>query len=139
MKVLYDTNILLDVFLERKPFVDASSRITGYAEQGVLEGWICATTVTTIHYLLTKSLTSKKAKYYLKELLKIFHVTSVTKTVLENALDSDFGDFEDSVLHQSALHSGLDVILTRNQKNFKKSNIPVYTPEELLKIIKSLE
>jgi predicted nucleic acid-binding protein len=89
MKILFDTNVILDVFLQREPFFDDSSRVLGFAEQDKIEGWICGTTVTTIHYLLAKALTRKEAEEHLHELLKIFHVSSVNRAVLEDALISN--------------------------------------------------
>lgn len=135
MKVLFDTNVLLDVFLKRDPFFEASTQLLALAEQGKIEGWMCATTVTTIHYLLVKSIGRKKAVIHLRQLLKILHVSRVTGVVLEGALESDFTDFEDAVLYHSALQEGLDIVLTRNQKDFSKSSLPVYSPSEFLKAV----
>jgi predicted nucleic acid-binding protein len=138
MKALIDTNVLLDVFLEREPFWDSSAHVVGLAEKGQIEGWIGGTTVTTIFYLLNKALSRKKAENNIKKLLKIFNISGITRVVLEDALDSNFKDYEDAVLHQSAVHSNLDVIITRNQKDFGKSKIPVYSPTELLNIWEKL-
>ena len=82
MKTLFDTNVLLDVFLQRDPFYKASAQLVSFAEKGEIEGWICGTTVTTIHYLLAKTLSGNKAANHLKGLLKIFHVSSVNRVVL---------------------------------------------------------
>lgn len=139
MKVLYDTNVLLDVFLKREPFFEASSRVVGLAEQGKIEGWLCGTTVTTIHYLIAKTLNPENAEHYVKDILKIFHIAAITRVVLEEAVGSGFADYEDGVIHQSAIHANLDTILTRNQKDFKRSELPVYSPAEFLKVIDILE
>jgi len=139
MKVLFDTNVLLDVFLEREPFFKASAQTIGLAEKGKIEGWVCGTTVTTIFYLLAKKLTANKATQYVRKMLKIFNVSNINRVVLENALDSNFKDFEDSVLYQSAIHTNLEAIVTRNQKDFVKSEIPVYDPAQFLKALDSLE
>ncbi len=132
MNGLFDTNVLLDVFLERDPFFDASSQVIGFAEQGKLEGWICTTTVTTIHYLLAKALTKEKVEKHLNEVLKIFHVSNVFRVVLEDALASGFRDYEDAVLCQSAIYANLDAILTMNGKDLEKNKLPVYSPTEFL-------
>lgn len=138
MKILFDTNILLDVFLQREPFYNASFVSLSIAEQDIVEGWLSGTTVTTTYYLLQKGLTRKLADKHLKNLLKIFHVAPVNRAVLEDAIDGKFTDYEDSVLHQSAKLSGLDAILTRNQKDLKNSTLPVYSPEELLNSLDAL-
>ncbi|HYX10269.1 MAG TPA: PIN domain-containing protein, partial [Bacteroidales bacterium] len=98
-----------------------------------------ATTVTTIFYLLSKALTSKQAEENIRKLLKIFQVSSITRVVLEDALDSQFKDYEDGVLYQSGVHANLDVIITRNQKDFTKSSLPVYSPTEFLDVLDILE
>lgn len=139
MKVLFDTNVLLDVFLERTPFFEASSQIVGLAEQGKIDGWICGTTITTIFYLLAKALSLEKAKKNVKKLLKIFHISNINRVVLEEALDSDFKDYEDGVLYQSAAHANLEAIITRNQKDFQGSSLPVYSPAEFLNAMDILE
>lgn len=138
MKILFDTNILLDVFLEREPFFDGSFATLSIAEQDFIEGWLSGTTVTTLYDLLQKGLAKKAADKHLKNLLKIFHVAPVNRAVLEDAIDEKFTDYEDSVLHQSAIHSGLEGILTRNQKEFKNSVLPVYSPKKLLNSLDAL-
>jgi len=139
MKVLFDTNVLLDVFLERESFFEASAGAIGLAEQGKIEGWIGGTTVTTIFYLLAKELSGYKAKKYVRKILKIFNVSNISRVVLEDALESNFTDYEDSVLYQSAIHANLEAIVTRNKKDFTHSDIPVYRPTELLGALDILE
>jgi predicted nucleic acid-binding protein len=139
MKVLIDTNVLLDVFLERKPFFEASAQTVGLAEKAEIEGWICGTTVTTIFYLLTKNLSREKAVQHVTGILKIFNVSTINRLVLEDALESNFKDYEDGVLYQSAIHANLEAIITRNQKDFKQSDIPVYSPALFLKALDILK
>lgn len=139
MKILLDTNVLLDVFLERKPFYDSSIRVTALIERGKIEGWLCGTTVTTIYYLIEKALSKGDADRHIKNLLKLFHVAPINLTVLQNAVDTKFRDYEDGVLHQSAVSAGLDGIITRNTKDFQHSQLPVYTPDELLSAINMME
>jgi len=139
MNVLFDTNVLLDVFLERQPYFKDSALCVAMAENRKIEGWLCSTTVTTIHYLLSKNLSEDEAITHIRKVLKIFHVSGVNRSVLENALESGIGDYEDAVIHQSAVQSNLDIILTRNQKDFKKSEIPAYNPTEFLAVLQSLK
>lgn len=139
MNILVDTNVLLDVFLERDPFFETSSQIVGLVEQGEIEGWICGTTVTTIFYLLAKALSRVQAENNIRKLLKIFHVSNINRVVLEDALTSGFKDYEDGVLYQSAVHANLEAIVTRNTKDFKESDLPVYSPAEFLNATDILE
>lgn len=80
MKVLVDTNVLLDLFLERDPFFEASSQVVGLAEQGEIDGWISGITVTIIFYLLSKALSRKKARTNIEKLFKIFHISNINRT-----------------------------------------------------------
>ncbi len=138
MKILFDTNVFLDVFLKRKGFFEFSSKVMAQAEKGVIDGWICGTSVTTIHYLLAKGLTQERARSYLQSLFKVYRVAGVNRAVLTDALESDFTDYEDAVLYQSARHSKLDGIVTRDPNGFRKADFPVYSPEELLTAIEAL-
>lgn len=138
MNILFDTNILLDVFLERYPFFENSVHLLDLAEKRRLNGWLGATTVTTLYYLLQKELNEKRADQITKALFKIFNVSPVNRTVLETAFETDFKDYEDAVLFQSAYHSNLDGILTRNKKDFKNATLSVYTPTELISVFQKL-
>ena len=135
MKIFFDTNVILDVLLDREPFVEDAFHLLAKVERSEVTGVICATTVTTIYYLVSKSLGTKEATRHIKTLLSIFEIAPVNRAVLEEAIDSRFSDFEDAVLHASALTLGADCIVTRDFSGFKKSKIPVYTPNELLSIL----
>lgn len=139
MKILFDTNVILDVMLDRTPFSEPASHLLSLVERGDISGIICATTVTTIHYLSTKLLGKKESKNKIKELITLFEIASVNRIVIENAINSTLTDFEDSVIHQAANHAGSEAIVTRDPKGFKQSKIPVYSPVELLKILQLIE
>src|SRR3990167_8992638 len=102
MKILYDTNIVLDLFLERAPYVNDALKLFNYLENGTIKGFLCATTITTLEYLLNKTLKTKKANEIISVLLKLFEIAPVNRLVLEEALSVSFHDFEDAVLYQSA-------------------------------------
>lgn len=138
MKVLFDTNIILDVLLDRKPFSEHALYLMSKVERSEINGFLCATTVTTIHYLLSKNLDKEKAITSINSIMSLFEIASVNRLVIENALKSKFTDFEDSVLHESARHAGAEYIITRNIKDFKKSQIPVFSPSEFLSILETL-
>lgn len=139
MKIFFDTNVILDVMLDRTPFSEPASQLLSLVECGDISGIICATTVTTIHYLSTKALGKNKSKNKIKDLITLFEIASVNRTVIGNVINSTFTDFEDSVIHQSANHAGAEAIATRDPKGFKKSKIPIYSPVELLKILQLIE
>ena len=138
MKVLFDTNIVLDVLLDRKPFSEPASHLMSKVERSEINGLLCATTVTTIHYLLSKNLNKEKAISSISSIMALFEIASVNRLVIENALKSKFTDFEDSVLHESARHAGAEYIVTRNIKDFKNTKIPAFAPIEFLSMLESL-
>ena len=132
MRVLFDTNVVLDHLLGRAPFVDSAERLLSLVDSGGLDGVICSTTVTTIHYLASKAVGASEATDYIRELLAIFDVACVDREVLRDALDAGFSDYEDAVLHEAARSAGASAIVTRNGKDFTRSALPVFTPVELL-------
>ena len=138
MKVLFDTNVILDVLLDREPFSEDASILLSMVEQSEIMGFVCATTITTIHYLATKSLGPKSASRHIQSLLALFVIAPVNRVVLEEAFKAKFKDFEDAVLHEAALHAGAEYIVTRNISDFKKTKLPVYEPGELLNALESL-
>jgi predicted nucleic acid-binding protein len=93
MNILFDTNVVLDVMLDRTPFSEPASHLLSVVERGTLTGFICATTVTTIHYLATKILGKDKAQNQIKNLITLFEIASVNRTVIEDAFKSKFSDF----------------------------------------------
>jgi predicted nucleic acid-binding protein len=135
LRVLFDTNVVLDLLLDRAPFVEASEQILSRVEAGELSGYLCATTITTIHYLAAKALGARRALAEIRKLLALFEIAPVNRPILENALESDFSDFEDSVLHEAARQVGVDAIVTRNRSDFRRALLPAHSPEEMIRIL----
>ena len=132
MKVLFDTNVILDLLLDREPFADDAARCFSRVEQGEIEGFLCATTLTTLHYLISKSLGTKSARESIQLLLSLFQVAPVDRVVLEGALTLGFKDFEDGVLHEAARAAGVDLIVTRNIVDFKHSMVQICLPADFV-------
>lgn len=135
MKVLFDTDVTLDLLLDRKPFSDTVALLFSRVEKGEIEGYLCATTITTIHYLASKILGSKKAKSSINKLLSFMNVAAVDQKVIKGALEGKGRDFEDEVISQAALSAKVNVIITRNIKDFKNSEVPAYLPNEFIKVL----
>ena len=131
MRVLFDTNVVLDLLLDREPFSLEAAKCFSRVEAGEIEGWLCGSTVTTLHYLIRKSAGARKARESISLLLSLFEIAPVNKTALEGALNLPFKDFEDAMLHEAARLVNADVIVTRNTVDFKHSSIPVRQPREL--------
>ncbi len=132
MKVLFDTNVVLDVLLDREPDSQSAIKLLAAVETKQINGYLCATTVTTLDYLLSKSIGKQASKEALNCLLGLFQIAEVNAAVLQSALNSQFTDFEDAVLYCSAVSVNADVIITRNSKDFKLAELPIFEPSEFL-------
>lgn len=139
MKILLDINIVLDFFLEREPFFDEIYQIFSAIENKKINGFLCASSIDTIYYLISKSINKKTANEIVYQLLKIFEISEVNKNTILYALNSDFNDFEDSIIYSSAYLSGIDYIVTRDKKGFKNSQVKILTPVEAVAKIKALK
>jgi predicted nucleic acid-binding protein len=135
MRILFDTNVVLDVLLEREPFVEASTRAVNAHVQNHVDGLLGATTITTLFYLVSTVRGAQAAHEHVEELLSLFEIAAVNRRVLERAAASGFADFEDAVLHEAARGAGGDGIVTRNESDFTEASLSIYTPEELLAIL----
>jgi len=137
LRILFDTNVILDVLLDREPFSSTAAKLFSEVETGNISGYVCATTITTLHYLARKAMGAASAKEEINKLTMLFEVAPVNRAVLDAALLSEFKDFEDAVVHEAALYQGVQGIVTRDLNGFKKSKINVYSPEELLLMLES--
>ena len=132
MNALIDTNVIVDVLSRREPFFGDSSLVLDRAERGDFVGWVCATTVTTIFYLVKRTIGAQSARERLKDLTSICRVAPVHQAVIDTAVQDRFPDFEDAVLHHSAVLAGAECIVTRNAADFRDSSLLVYTPPQFL-------
>ncbi len=139
MNVLFDTNVVLDVLLEREPHVAVAAKLFALVDNGRIRGSICATTATTIYYLAAKSFGRRRARDQVHALLDLFEVAPVDRGVLGSALAVDFADYEDAVLHEAARAAGATVIVTRDRSGFAKAAIPTLDPPELLAAVAALQ
>ena len=131
MKVLLDTNVVLDIALARPMFCEEASEVFHKINDNKILGYISATTVTDIFYVLNKA--KIDAFSYLKRLLKIIDVLDVDKDIILTALYSGWTDFENAVQAQVATEHGMDLIITRNTKDFQKTKkVRVLTPQEFI-------
>ena len=132
MTVLLDTNVVLDLLLARKPFVQEAREIFLLIENGRLAGTLCATTVTTIHYLIQKELGKRKADETVRTLLRLFDIAQVDGSVLLEASRDEGSDYEDSVIAAAARRRSVSAIVTRDIQGFRHCDLDVMTPAEFL-------
>ena len=137
MKLLLDTNVLLDVLLGREPHVGASAAVLSAVESGTLTALVGATSITTIHYLAAKVVGARRARRHVETVLSLCDVAPVDEEVLRDALALGFADFEDAVLHEAARRARCGGIVTRDQAGFKRATLPVYDPAEIIAMLGS--
>lgn len=134
--VLIDSDVILDLFFNRKPHSDIASEIFTLCEQGKMKGFVTPVICSNIYYILRRVASHRKVIEKLSQLLTIVDVLSMDKGVVLNALGSGFKDFENALQNYAAERSHLiDVILTRNVKDYAKSEIGVHSPDSFLKLI----
>jgi predicted nucleic acid-binding protein len=132
--VLIDTDVILDFFFDREPFSEFATDILNLCEENKLKGFTTPVIVCNVYYLLRKTAKHGIVIEKIKQLLTIIDVLKIDKEVVLDSLNSDFKDFEDALQNFSAIQNGkISVVLTRNIKDYKKSELAVMTPETYLK------
>jgi len=132
LKVLFDTNVILDALYRRPPYYQAAASLMNRVEGKQLQGFLSAHSVTTIDYLTTKAYDRETATKAVRNLLALFQIAEVNQATLSLALDLPFEDYEDTVLCQAGISAGAEVLVTRNLRDFRKASLPTYSPQELL-------
>ena len=130
MRLLIDANILLDVLQDRKPHADESSLIWKLCETKQAEGIVTALSLANLIYVMRKELDPEKTELVLKQLELIFHYEDLTAANLRNAAAKKWDDFEDAVQSIVAERIHADYIITRNVRDYYKSDIMALTPAE---------
>ena len=135
MRLLIDTNILLDVLEDRKPYCESSSLVWKLAETGQAECFITALSVANIIYVMRKELDPGRTSEILNGLRLIFGMTGLEPQHLLDAAGLGWDDFEDAVQSVTASEIKADFLITRNTKDFRLSRVPAVTPSEYLERI----
>ncbi len=134
-RILFDTNVILDVLLDRQPFVEASAAAWAAAETRVAEGMLAAHAVTTIHYLVRKVRGNAQAKRTVAAILRVFKIAPVDGAVIQEALQLPFTDFEDAVTATAARSADCDYVVTRDPKGFRGSPVHPLLPEAVTPLL----
>lgn len=132
MNVFFDTNILLDVLANRKPFYDASLGVWALAEQQKIKGLVSTLSFSNIFYIVQRLNNAKSAWKAVKLMRDVFIPVTCDALVINKALDSDAVDFEDAIQYFSAINADAACIISRNVDHFPHSDVPVLTPREFL-------
>lgn len=132
-RILLDSDVILDLLLERQAFCDDANMLVLACEQKLFHGYMTPVSISNVYYIFRQNASHMKVIEQLQLLLKIIGILNMDQKQVLAALDSKFTDFEDALQYYSALHSNkIDAIITRNVKDFKKSALPVFSPAEFL-------
>ena len=140
MNVLVDTNVVLDVLMKRQLFYDDSLAIFQLADMERIRGYLSATSMTNIFYLLRKARYSSDETYrMMDELSALFMVAPVSESTIADALALRWKDFEDAVQFVAARENGAAYIITRNTQDFSSGFIKAVMPEDFVQIVADIE
>jgi len=132
--VIIDTDVLLDFFFDREPFAEFAAEILNLCDEKKINGFTTPVIISNVYYLLRKIAKHEIIIEKLKQLLTIIDIVKMDKNVVLSSLNSDFKDFEDALQNFSAVQNEkINIILTRNIKDFKKSELAILPPEIYLK------
>ncbi|MCF8367330.1 MAG: PIN domain-containing protein [Bacteroidales bacterium] len=134
-KLFLDTNVVLDLLGERELFYDAAAKIATLADKGKVILSVSALSYSTVYYLLSKFEDKEVVKEKLRKFKLIAETSDLTDKIIDKGLSSKFTDFEDALQYYCAIKMDCNILITRNEKDFKASAIPVMTPDEYLKSI----
>ena len=135
-RVLLDTNIILDVLLNRTKFLESSSAILKYLLKRKYRGFVAATTLTNINYIVHKATgKTEEALSAVDKALEWCEIAPVNRKVLDDARFANMPDFEDAVQAAAAKNYGIDTVVTRDKLDFQNSGLQVHSPEEFLAML----
>ncbi len=136
-RLLIDTNIVIDLLAKREEFYAEAADLFSRADKKEIELTISSLTFANTNYILSKLKTAQEAKDILRKFKLLVKLLSLDDKITELALsDNNFPDFEDGLQYYSALENEIDIIITRNKKDFKNSEIPVLTAKEFIAQLK---
>jgi len=137
VKVLLDTNIILDYALERQPVWEASEQLFLLLEQGRFEAYVSASTFSDLYYIIRKQRRHEWTLTFLNRLVNVCQIATVDQAVISMALTLNFRDFEDAIQYSTAVINQLDAIATRNPQDFAEPALQVMTPDTLIQTLTS--
>lgn len=132
MKALIDTNVLLDVAQQRMPHLADSDRVMKWCEANPGHGFIAWHSISNVYYVLRKAIDDASARQFITTLLDLCDVVETGTASAKLALHLSFTDFEDALQTAAAVTAGVDVIITRDKRDYAKSPIPVQSPDEFV-------
>ena len=133
MKLLIDTNVVLDILLKREPFYKDAAELLNLSRREYVQEYVSASAITDIYYIANRQIKDRGAvRELLERLLTVVSVAAVSEREIQNALSLEWKDFEDSVQYSVALLSEMDAIVTRNPDDYRQASVRVFMPKQIL-------
>jgi len=140
MRTLIDTCIIIDALQNREPFAEDAKALFLAVANRHCGGFITAKSITDIYYLLHRYTHSDKdTRGILNTLFRLFDILDTTGVDCRKAVSADIADYEDAIMIETAIRSGMDCIVTRNLKDYSKASIPVYQPTDFIKLLNTID
>ena len=135
-RLLVDTNIVLDLLAEKKEFLIEAQELFTLSDKKKLKLYVSSLTFANTYYILSQKLKLGNARKILRKFKVLVEVLPIDDKIIDLSLESDFKDFEDAIQYHTAMENGINIIITRNLKDFKTSKIPVLTAKDYTEIRK---
>ncbi|MEJ2262105.1 MAG: PIN domain-containing protein [Anaerolineales bacterium] len=133
-RVLIDLNVLLDVLMRREPYFGDAARLWALVETGQVDGFVAAHSFTTLFYLYRRQGDRAGAYWAIRQILQVFHIAGINRSVIEAAAALGWTDFEDAVQASAARGSECDYIVTRNTRDYQEQPVPAMQPPDFLTV-----
>ena len=133
--IFIDSDVLIDVFAKRQPFYFHSAKCLELAESGNYNAYTSPLIIANVFYVIHKFSDKTTAIECIKKIRQYINIVNVDQNCVDQALGSEFTDFEDAIQNYSAENAVMDAILTRNVAHFKKSNLSIMLPEEVVALV----
>mgnify|MGYP000138116484 CR=1 FL=1 len=131
-KLFIDSDVLLDLLLDREPFSEDIASLIEKSIESEVKLYTSLLSIANMHYIIGRLENENKANLKIQKILKIVSIDNLGQTVIDKALKSKFKDFEDSIQNFCAVEAGHQIIITRNTKDYKESELSILTPKEYL-------
>jgi len=132
-KIFVDTNIIIDLLSKRAQFISEAQELFTLSDQKKVNLFVSSLTFANTHYILSQSLKIKNTRTILRKFKVLVNVLPMDDKIIDLSLNSDFKDFEDAIQYYTAIENNIEIIITRNLKDFKLSKLPILTARDYLK------
>jgi len=132
--VFVDTDIIYDLLAKRDPHYQAAAKLFTLSDEEKIQISISALSIANIHYLISKQLSSIQAKQILRKFRILVHIVTLNEKIIDLALNSESNDFENAIQYYCAIENECDILLTRNLRDYKKSQITVMTAQDYINL-----